>query len=89
MPKDYQEIAEKIPKKLAENPLLGSPLGFPFLREKRIREKRIYYLIYPDIQLILLIAVSGKKNQQATIDHIKNHLDAYKEIAKNISMQVF
>ena len=87
LPKHYQEIAEKIPKKLAENPLLGSPLGYPFLREKRIREKRIYYLVYPDIQLVLLVATSGKKDQQATIEHIKDHLDAYKEVAKNISMQ--
>lgn len=88
-PKDYQEIAEKIPRKLAENPLIGSPLGYPFLREKRIKEKRIYYLVYPDILLVLLVATSGKKDQQVTIEHIKNHLDAYKEVAKNISMQVF
>jgi len=88
LPKDYQDIAEKIPKKLAENPLLWSPLGYPFLREKRIKEKRIYYLVYPDLQLVLLVAMSGKKDQQVTIEHIKNHLEAYKEVARNISMQV-
>ncbi|MBI5392447.1 hypothetical protein HZA96_01135 [Candidatus Woesearchaeota archaeon] len=47
-PKDEQEIADKLPKKLAVNPYSGDQLCYPFLREKRIREKRIYYLIYDD-----------------------------------------
>lgn len=41
--------AEKIPQKLAENPFVGKPLRYPFLREKKIREKRIYYLVYDDL----------------------------------------
>ncbi len=87
-PKDHQEIADKIPKKLAANPLYGDPLGYPFLREKRVREKRVYYLIYPDLNLVLLVATSGKKDQQHTIDHIKEQLDEYRVIAEQIVKQV-
>src|SRR3989344_7728552 len=85
--KDYRDIAEKIPKRLAENPNLGNPLGYPFLREKRIREKRIYYLTYEDLKLVLLVAISGKKNQQTTINHIKIHLREFREAAENIIKQ--
>lgn len=86
--KDYRETAEKIPKKLAENPHLGNPLSYPFLREKRIKEKRIYYLVYKDLKLILLVAVSGKKDQKDTINHIKKHLEEFKKIAKDTIKQV-
>ena len=82
------EIAEKIPKQLKENPFVGQQLKYPFLREKRIKEKRVYYLIYEDLKLVLLVAVSGKKDQQATIDHIISQFDEYKEIAEKISRQV-
>ncbi len=83
-PKGYREIVEKIPKKLAAEPYTGSPLGYPFLREKRVREKRVYYLIYDDLRLVLLVAVSGKKEQQATINHIKAQLDEFRKIAEVI-----
>ena len=88
LPKDYRDIVEDLPKKLAENPFQGDQLSYPFLREKRIKEKRVYYLIYEDLKLILLVAVSGKKDQQETIDHIKEQLDEYKIIAEQISKQV-
>ena len=71
-------IAEKIPKQLAENPFVGQQLRYPFLREKRIKEKRVYYLIYEDLKLVLLVATSGKKDQQATINHIISWFDKYK-----------
>ena len=86
--KDYQEVAEKLPEKLAVNPFQGDPLGYPFLREKRIREKRIYYLIYEDLKLVLLVAVSSKKDQQTTIDHLKNGLDEFRKIAEEVAKQV-
>ena len=83
-----REAAEKLPKQLSINPFVGSPLGYPFLREKRIREKRVYYLVYEDLKLVLLVATSGKKDQQATIDDLKEHLDNFREIAEDIAMQV-
>ena len=78
----------KIIKKLQINFLRKYQLSYPFLREKRVKEKRIYYLIYEDLKLVLLVALSGKKNQQATIDHIKNGLNEFRKVAENISKQV-
>ena len=86
--RDYKEAAEKLPHKLAINPVSGNPLSYPFLREKRIKEKRVYYLVYEDLRLVLLVATSDKKNQQATIDHIKEQLDQYRKIAEEIAKQV-
>ena len=83
-----QEAAEKIPKKLADNPFIGDPFNYPFLRERRVGEKRIYYLIYEDLKLVLVVATSGKKNQQATIDHIKNNLPEFRKEAERIAKQV-
>ncbi len=88
-PKTCQEAAEKIPRSLAENPYVGKPLGYPFLREKKISGRRVYYLIYDDLGLVLLVATSDKKDQQATIDHIRENLDEFKEVAKSISKQAF
>ena len=83
-----KEAAEKIPSKLKLNPLIGKPLGYKFLREKKIKEKRLYYLVYEDLKLVLLVATSGKKDQQATIEHIKEYLDEFKEVANEISKQL-
>ena len=81
------EVAEKIPKQLAENPFVGRQLRYPFLREKRIKEKRVYYLVYEDLNLVLLVAVSGKKDQQATIDHIISQFNEYRKVAEDVAKQ--
>ena len=85
--KTDKEAAEKISNQLAENPFVGDPLNYKFLREKRVQEKRIYFLVYEDLNLVLLVATSGKKDQQPTIDHIKSHLDEFKIIAEKIVKQ--
>ena len=85
--KGDREAADKIPKRLSENPFAGDPLGYRFLREKRIREKRVYYLIYEDLNLVLLVAASAKKKQQTTINHIKTHLNEFRVLAEKISKQ--
>jgi len=54
------------------------------LREKRIREKRVYFLVYDDLQAVLIVAISGKKDQQTTINHIINYFDEYKEYLKRL-----
>jgi len=87
-PKQDYSAAEKIPPKLAENLYVGKQLSYPFLREKKIEGRRIYYLIYEDIKLVLLVAASDKKDQQATIDHIKENLQEFRAVAKRISKQV-
>ncbi len=86
--KSDKDAAEKIPGKLSQNPFVGKPLSYPFLREKKIREKRIYFLIYENVELVLLVATSGKKDQEKTIEHIKENLDEFKVVAEKIAKQV-
>ena len=46
---------------------------------------RLYFLIYEDVDAVLLVTISDKKAQQDIIDTIKNQLDYYKElIRKNL-----
>ena len=52
------------------------------LKNAIIFNERIYYLVYEEFQLVLLVATSGKKNQQEVIDAIKHLLPYYKEKIK-------
>lgn len=69
---------EKIIEQLKINPYIGKPLSYPFLREKKINDKRIYFLIYEEITIILLVSSSNKKTQQKTITEIKFYLNEFK-----------
>ena len=80
--KAEQIAIEKFEKKLVENPYIGKSLNYAFLREKKLNGKRAYYLIYDDFVIVLMIAISDKKTQQATIDKIKEHLDSYYKFVK-------
>ena len=85
--KEYRDFSESLFKKLKENPFQGKQLA-PFLREKRLKEKRIYYLIYEDLSMVLLVAVSGKKDQQEKINQIKDMSKEYRKTAEEISKQL-
>lgn len=82
LPKEYQQQIENIIEQLKKTTNVGKPLGYPFFREKKMGKYRIYFLVYEDIQVVLLITISDKKAQQETIDKIKNHLDYYKDLIK-------
>lgn len=79
-----QEIIDKMFKQLAQNPNVGDQLRFPFFREKRLREKRVYFLIYEDLSAVLMVAIGGKKAQQSTIDEIIKLLPEFKKYIKNL-----
>ena len=87
-PKSDREAVEKLPIKLAENPYVGQLLSYPSLREKRIKGRRIYYLVYDDLNLVLLVAISGKKDQQETINHIRSQLVEFRKLAEELAKQV-
>jgi hypothetical protein len=59
-----------------------------FFREKRVREKRLYFLIYDSLSAVLVVAFGGKKAQKETIEEIIKYLPAYKfyveKLIKNI-----
>ena len=82
---EQQRQVEKIKEQIIRNPHIGRPLRYNFLREKRMREKRIYFLIYEDIDVVLLLGITGKKAQTDYIDRIVELLPEYKEIIESIN----
>ncbi|MBX4196146.1 hypothetical protein KW805_00990 [Candidatus Pacearchaeota archaeon] len=58
---------------------VGKPLSVPFFREKKFDGKRLYFLFYEDFAVVLAVALSDKKAQQATINEILNNLDTYQD----------
>lgn len=62
----------------------GDPLSYHFLREKKVGTKRLYYLVYKDINLILVVDISNKKAQKETIQRIKDLLSEFKRYVYNL-----
>lgn len=57
---------------------VGDPLsGLPFLREKRLNGKRLYFLVYKNLEVILVLGTSDKKAQRETINAIVINLEYY------------
>ena len=79
-----KEIVHKILLQLKENPYVGDQIRYRFFREKRIRERRIYYLVYDNLNAVLVVAFGGKKAQKETIDEIIKLFPEYKEYMKRI-----
>jgi mRNA-degrading endonuclease RelE of RelBE toxin-antitoxin system len=79
-----REIIKKICLQLKENPYVGDIIRYKFFREKRIKEKRIYYLIYDEFSCVLVVAISDKKAQQETIDDIIKLLPEFKIYIKKL-----
>ena len=78
LPKGIQEIIQKMFLKIRDNPYTSDQLRYRNLREKRIKEKRVYFLVYDDLQAVLIVAIGGKKDQQETIDHIIKYFNEYR-----------
>jgi len=76
---DFQRQINNIENQLEENPYVGKPLGTRWFREKRIEGHRVYYLIYKELKAVYIITLSGKKDQQRTINTIKHFLYKYRE----------
>lgn len=79
-----QEIIQNMLLKLAENPYVGDPIRYKFFREKRIREKRVYFLVYDDLNAVLIVAFGGKKAQEETIDEIIKCLPEFRILIKEL-----
>lgn len=76
-----QQIAKEI-EQLRTNPHVGKPLGYKFFREKKVKNYRVYYLIYEEYVIVFVVALSDKKDQQRAIDTIKWLLPRYHEDIK-------
>jgi len=82
-----KETIEKIFLQLKENPFVGDAIKYKFFREKRLKEKRLYYLIYENFAIVLIVASGGKKTQQETIDKIISLLPEFKKYTEKIFKQ--
>ena len=69
---------------LETNPYVGKPLGYKFFREKKVKNYRIYYLIYEEYVVVLVVALSDKKDQKRIINAIKHLIPFYKEEIKKM-----
>ncbi len=82
--KDEEIWAQKTVSKLAQNPFTGKPLGFEWFREKKFKDKRLYYLIYKELNKILIVSFGNKKEQKQMIESIIRNFDTYKKLAENL-----
>lgn len=64
---------DKTREKLKESPT-GKPLGYPWFREKKYHDKRLYFLIDEESKKILFVSFSSKKEQQDIIDFVKTNM---------------
>ena len=81
--RDYGEIIGRVIDELKTTWNLGKPLGYPYFREKKFDKYRIYFLVYEDINTVLLVSISDKKAQQETINKIKEDIDIYHNLIKH------
>ena|SRR3989344_1717408 len=82
--KEFQDRVDKIEDNLMVNPYAGDPIGTKWFREKRINGKRVYFLIYENLDSVLMVAISDKKDQQKVINTIKLLLDFFREEIVNL-----
>src|SRR3989344_4440575 len=85
LPDSDKKIIRKISLQLKENPYVGDQIRYRFFREKRTREKRIYYIVYDDLKIVLMVTIGGKKAQKETIDKIVSYFKEYREYAEKLS----
>ena len=79
MPKDFKEWVDKIEDQLVDNPYVGDPIRVSWFREKKWNKYRVYYLIYEDMNVVYIVGISDKKDQQAVINTIWLLIDQFKE----------
>jgi len=82
---EQQRQAERFSKRqLPFNPHVGDPLSSSFLREKKLKNKRVYFLVYEEFNAVLLVAVSDKKQQQKIIEDICEDLALFHSYMKEL-----
>jgi len=79
-----QERIDSLVQQFTTNPYVGDSLQIKSIREKRLNDKRIYHVVFEDLKIVLIVAVSDKNTQQRTIDSIRSNMDAYRDYVKSI-----
>ncbi len=73
--------------KLKENPYVGKPLGDKSFRELKAEKFRVYFMVYEEKVLVMMVGVSDKKRQQEVIDAIKKNRYLLDEFVKNLNLE--
>jgi len=68
---------EDIKNSLRENLKVGKRLRFEWFREKKLGNKRLFYIINEKNGKAILLAFGSKKEQQKIINHILENRDTY------------
>ena len=68
---------DKVRDQLVVNLTVGKPLRFDWFREKKLGNKRLFYLINTKTEKAVLVAFGTKKEQQKIIDHIISNKQRY------------
>ena len=84
LPQEEQGRIKNLFLQLKENPYVGDSLQIKALREKRLLEKRIYYLVFDSLHSVLVVAISDKKSQQKTINYIIKYINDYRNYLKEL-----
>jgi hypothetical protein len=71
------EWIEKVKDQLAGNLRVGKPLRFDWFREKKLGDKRLYYLINESTKKAIIVAFGTKKEQQKIITHVLANKERY------------
>lgn len=75
--KAEQQWIDKMRDQLARDLRVGKPLRYDWFREKKFRNRRLFYVINENTRKALLITVGDKKEQQAIIDHVLANRETY------------
>ena len=75
----FQNRVDNIEDQLVENPYVGDPLNVKWFREKRYGKYRIYFLIYEDLQSVIMVGISKKRDQQKVINTIRLLFNFFRE----------
>ena len=87
--KNEKERVDRFLLQLSEKGgLVGKPLGVKFFREKKFEGKRLYYLIYDEVLVVLAVAISDKKAQRATINRIMPKFSYYQQYVSEALKQL-
>ena len=57
-----QKRVQQCEEKIQIEPYSSKPLGYIFLREKKLNGKRVLLLVYEKEELVLLVTICRKKN---------------------------
>lgn len=87
-PEEQRQVEHFEKRQLINNPYVGDPLCYKFFREKKVGGKRVYFLIYDDLNVVLMVLTSDKKTQQEKINEIKLHLEDYYFLVKETIRQL-